>query len=516
VGGREARAALVIDMTVAQVAQAIGATVEGDGDLSARVLDVVTDSRAVRPGSLFLAIPGARVDGHDYVATAAAAGAVAAVTQRGLPGVGATLVVEDPVAALGRLARHVVDGARGGALQVLGITGSQGKTSTKDLLAQILERADATVAALGNLNNELGVPLTAVRVSEATRYLVVEMGARGIGHVAYLCQLTPPDVGVVLNVGHAHVGEFGGQAAIAVAKGELVEALGPAGRAVLNADDPLVWAMRERTQASVTAFSVRGRPDAAAAVWATEIHSDELSRCRFRLHVGGDGGDGQVEDQAEVRLQLVGEHHVANAVAAAAAALAVGVDLDRVAAALSGARLRSGSRMEVHERADDVVVVNDAYNANPDSMRAAVGTLAVIGRARRVRWPQSRTWAVLGDMLELGEGAVGDHEALGALVAEQGIDRLVAVGDFAEALARGALAAGMTHDQVLTRADKSGVADLVRGRLSVGDAILVKASRGLALDTVAEEIWTSPVPAEPSRSAAARASDRAAEMGDPA
>jgi UDP-N-acetylmuramoyl-tripeptide--D-alanyl-D-alanine ligase len=146
--------------------------------------------------------------------------------------------------------------------------------------------------------------------------------------------------------------------------------------------------------------------------------------------------------------------------------------------------------MEVHERADDVVVVNDAYNANPDSMRAAVGTLAVIGRARRVRWPQSRTWAVLGDMLELGEGTVGDHEALGALVAEQGIDRLVAVGDFAEALARGALAAGMTHDQVLTRADKSGVADLVRGRLSVGDAILVKASRGLALDTVAEALTT--------------------------
>ena len=240
----------MIALPVAEVAAMLGADLAGPGDPAARVTSVTADSRNIAPGALFVALPGARTDGHDFVATAYAAGAAAALTQRPIPDA-LCLVVADPLVALGRLARHLVDRASPGGLRVVGITGSQGKTSTKDLLSQVLETVGPTVAPAGNLNNELGVPLTVTRIDEQTRYLVAEMGARGIGHIAYLCDIAPPTVGVVLNVGHAHVGEFGGQAAIAQAKGELVEALPADGVAVLNAADPLVWAMRERTAASV-------------------------------------------------------------------------------------------------------------------------------------------------------------------------------------------------------------------------------------------------------------------------
>ena len=206
-------------------------------------------------------------------------------------------MVADPLVALGRLARHLVDRATAGGLRVVGITGSQGKTSTKDLLSQVLETAGPTVAPAGNLNNELGVPLTVGRIDEQTRYLVAEMGARGIGHIAYLCDIAPPTVGVVLNVGHAHVGEFGGQAAIAQAKGELVEALPADGVAVLNAADPLVWAMRSAPTASVLAFSAEGRLD-GPAVWASDLRSEPSGRYTFRLHAVGlpsPAADGETE-----------------------------------------------------------------------------------------------------------------------------------------------------------------------------------------------------------------------------
>ena len=483
----------MISTSVAAAAGALGATVHGSGDTSAAVTSVVVDSRAVAPGALFVALVGERVDGHDYLPTAFGQGAVAAVTSRAVPEAGGLdLVVDDAVTALGRLARDVVDRAVAGGLRVVAITGSQGKTSTKDLLAQVLEQDGPTVAPYGNLNNEIGVPLTASRVVEETRFLVVEMGARGIGHIAYLCRVAPPQVSVVLNVGSAHVGEFGGQPAIAQAKGEIVEALDTDGLAVLNADDPLVWPMRDRTTAPVLAFSVLGEPDSARAMWVTGITSDELGRCRFRLNAKEPG---QPHAQADVQLRLTGRHHVVNAVAAAAAATALGVELRAVAAALSSAELRSSSRMEIHERTDDVVVINDAYNANPDSARAAVETLAELGRIRRGRQPAALTWAVLGDMLELGDVADHEHAALGRHVAQQGIDRLVVVGDFAPAMAAAATAAGLAPEHVLVVDDKSAIAQALLADLRPGDTVLVKASRGLTLDTVAEEIWTaSPLP----------------------
>lgn len=501
-------------MSVAEVAAVLGTTVTGEGDPDARVLDVVVDSRTVGPGTLFVAIVGERFDGHDFLPVVFAAGAVAAVTSR-VPAMrsGLYLVVEDPVAALGRLSRYVVDTASARGLRVVGLTGSQGKTSTKDLLAQVLEPVGPTVAPYGNLNNELGVPLTATRVEADTRFLVVEMGARGLGHIAYLCHLTPPQLGLVLNVGHAHLGEFGSQQAIARAKGELVEALPPDGMAVLNADDPLVWAMRSRTAAPVTAFSTEGEPDWPRALWSSAVAADELGRCRFELH----SRDVESEARAEVELRLSGRHHVANAVAATAVAQALGLDLLQTATSLSGARLRSRSRMQLLERAD-VVVIDDAYNSNPDSARAAVDTLAEIGRARRRRRSVANTWAVLGDMLELGTTAEHEHRSLGRHVAAAGVDRLVAVGEYAVTLAEGAQAAGMAVDQVLAVRDKAEASEHVTHHVGPGDTILVKASRGLALDTVAEEIWVSlppdlPAPdaADTSRAAATRQTVRSEE-----
>ena len=245
------------------------------GDQAAVITALTADSRTVIPGALFVALRGERVDGHDYVATAAAAGAAASLTRRPVAGA-LCIVVADPLVALGRLSRYLVDRASADGLQVVGITGSVGKTSTKDLLAQVLEEMGPTIAPAGNLNNELGVPLTVGRIDPQTRFLVAEMGARGIGHIAYLCDIAPPRVGVVLNVGQAHVGEFGGQAAIAQAKGELVESLPVDGWAVLNIDDPLVWAMRRRTQAQVMPWSTLQSLD--TGVWASELVGDAYGR----------------------------------------------------------------------------------------------------------------------------------------------------------------------------------------------------------------------------------------------
>jgi len=464
----------VIAVTVDEIATVLGAQLSGPGDTTAVVTVLTADSRAVSTGALFVALRGEHADGHDFVAAAAAAGAAAALTRHPVDGA-LCLVVVDPLVALGRISRYLVDRASPGGLHVVGITGSVGKTSTKDLLAQVLERAGPTVAAVGNLNNELGVPLTVGLVDEQTRYLVAEMEARGIGHIAYLCDIAPPRVGVVLNVGQAHVGEFGGQAAIARAKGELVEALPPDGWAVLNIDDPLVWSMRRRTLAQLLPWStIQPLED---GVWASGLAGDAYGRYSFELHNGRDS-----QSESQVQLQLTGRHQVANAVAAAAAAVAVGLELDQVATALAAAGPRSRWRMELHDRSDGVTVINDAYNANPESMRAALTTLAELGRAGR------HTWAVLGDMLELGETAAEEHAAIGRFAAQSGVEHLVAIGEYATQITSVAVAAGLPSTRAVPAADKAAAVAVVTSDLGPGDVVLVKASRGLALDTVADEI----------------------------
>ncbi|GAB3859553.1 UDP-N-acetylmuramoyl-tripeptide--D-alanyl-D-alanine ligase [Nocardioides maradonensis] len=458
----------MIPMTLAAIAEAVGGVLHGPADL---VVDApaYVDSREAIAGGLFVAVVGERVDGHDYVADAHA---VLGSRPTDRP----TVVVDDPVVALGRLARHVVDDLAPG-LTVVALTGSQGKTGTKDYLASVLSTlagADAVVATAANHNNELGVPLTALGATRRTRFLVLEMGARGIGHIAYLCGIAPPRIAAVLNVGTAHIGEFGGKEAIARAKGEIVEALPADGTAVLNADDPLVAAMAARTPAPVLTFGAAGM-----LVWR-DLELDELGRPRFEL--GYDDGR-QGAHWTPVRLRQIGAHQVANATAAAAMAVSAGFGPDEVALALSQAVSASRWRMELSERSDGLVVINDSYNANPESMRAGLEALVAVGQ-RSGR----RTVAVLGEMRELGSAHEEGHRAVGRAAAELGIDVLVVVGEAAAPMA--ADLAGAPIEVVLTPG-RSEALTWLRQNAGPADVVLVKASRGAALEWIAEHLLAS-------------------------
>jgi len=468
----------VIELGLHEVAGIVGAPAPGGGG---RVTgDVVVDSRAVRPGDLFVALPGERVDGHDYAPAAATAGAAAVLAGRALPGVEVpVLVVADPLAALQALAREVF--ARDQP-RTFGITGSSGKTSTKDLLAHLL--GEGTLAPAGSFNNELGLPLTLTRRTASTPYAVLEYSARGIGHIAFLTGLARPHVAVELNVGTAHLGEFGTVEAIAQAKGELVEAVQPYGGdapvVVLNADDRAVATMRSR--APEGARVVLAGQDAGADVRAEQVRIDDAGRASFVLHAGG--------SSAPVQLGLVGEHHVANALCAAAAALEV-LDLATVAERLGTARPVSRWRMEVTERPDGVTVVNDAYNANPDSMRAALRTLAVMSAGKT-----RRTVAVLGPMAELGDGAREAHMDLGRFVVRLDIGQLVVVGPEAGGIHAGAVLEGSWGSESLHVDDLDAAVALLREQLEPGDVVLVKASRSAGLERVAQALLEV-APAQP-------------------
>jgi UDP-N-acetylmuramoyl-tripeptide--D-alanyl-D-alanine ligase len=443
----------------------------------------VIDSRQVTPGALFAALPGEHVDGHDYAVTAARAGATAVLVSRPLPGLadGAgrpvpAVVVPDVTLALGLLARAVL--GRLPAATVVGITGSSGKTSTKDLTAQVVERLGPTIAPEGSLNNEIGLPLTVLRADETTRYLVLEMSARGIGHIGYLTGIAPPKIGAVLNVGRAHAGEFGSIEAVAKAKGELVEPLPKAadgGVAVLNADDPNVAAMAARTGARVVTFSVEPasvESPSAADVTATDMSLDGLGRPSFWLNIRGTRG--------YVTLKLHGGHHVANALASAAIAAELGMDTPSIADALSAATARSKKRMELHERPDGVLVVNDAYNANPDSTRAAIEALAhLVSNGRR-------GFAVLGYMAELGDIATQSHAEAGELAARAGAAVIVAVGAGAAPVLDGARATEGWQGEAIAAADQKAAVAALRTRLRPGDVVLVKASNAAGLWEVAD------------------------------
>lgn len=468
----------MIPLTLAEIETATGGHLAGGADPTAlATAPVAFDSRRVEPGGLFLALPGAQVDGHDYATIAIAAGAVAVVATRELDV--PCVVVDDGLSALGDLARAVLE--RLPDLTVIGVTGSSGKTSTKDLLAAVLGRLGPTIAPPGSFNNELGHPYTVLLADASTRYLVLEKSARGIGHIAYLTSIARPRIGVVLNVGSAHLGEFGSLANIATAKAELVQAL-PAGAdggvAVLNADDPVVAGMAGSTRARVVTVGV----SAAADIRAEHVVLDGLGRASFDL-VAGDA-------RAPVSLLVSGEHQVGNALAAAAVALECGMSPDAAARALSTAAAASRWRMEITERADGVVVVNDAYNANPESMRAALKTLVEMttirarGTDSRAGIP-GRSWAVLGEMGELGAQSATEHDALGRLAVRLNVDRLVAVGNDARAIAQGALLEGSYNGESAWVPDYAAAVDLVEAQARPGDVVLVKASRAAGLERVA-------------------------------
>ncbi|MGJ9423209.1 UDP-N-acetylmuramoyl-tripeptide--D-alanyl-D-alanine ligase [Aeromicrobium sp. CF3.5] len=444
----------MIEMNLADIAAVVGGDLSGTpGDEV--VTSVVIDSRGAGPGVLFAALAGEHVDGHDFAATARELGAAATLGSRSVEG--PCIVVADVTAALGLLARHQLQHS---AADVVAITGSQGKTSVKDLLAHVLTGAGPTVAPVGSFNNELGVPLTVLRLDAETRFVVVEMGARGIGHIEVLCRIAPPTVGVVLNVGTAHVGEFGSTDAIAVAKGELVEALSVTGTAVLNADDPRVAAMAQRTAAEVTTFGVGG--DVALGPVALDASGEP----DFTLTHGA--------RSEPVHIPQVGAHHAINAAAAAAAALALGLDLGDVVRSLSSVAATSPMRMARTTRDDGLLVINDAYNANPESMAAALRAVAGLDRRRHL--------AVLGEMLELGAISTRAHEDIGRLARDLGYDRILVVGQGAAAIADGA------GDIATVVADVDVAVDTLSAWLTPDDVVVVKASRGCRLERVVDAL----------------------------
>jgi UDP-N-acetylmuramoyl-tripeptide--D-alanyl-D-alanine ligase len=468
----------MIPLTLAEIAAATSGAISGSGAANVTVTGpVVIDSRQAVPGALFAALPGEHADGHDYAAAAALGGAVAILAARPLPEAGApVIVVSDVTLALGLLARAVLGRLPGAT--VVGITGSSGKTSTKDLTAQVVERLGPTVAPEGSLNNEIGLPLTVLRADETTRYLILEMSARGIGHIAYLTGIAPPRIGVVLNVGRAHAGEFGSIDAVAKAKGELVEPL-PAGSAggvaVLNADDLNVAAMAARTKARVVTTSVdpaNTKSHGDADVRAAGLTLDDLGRASFTLHTRA--------GTAPVTLTLHGGHHVANALAAAAVAAELGMEVPAIADALTAATARSKKRMEMHERPDGVLVVNDAYNANPDSTRAAIEALAHLTSNGR------RGFAVLGYMAELGDIATQSHEDAGRLAAWAGAAVIVAVGAGAAPVLDGARAEEGWQGEAIAVPDPKAAVEALQNRLRPGDVVLVKASKAVGLSEVAD------------------------------
>ncbi len=448
----------MIPLDLADVADVVGGELLDPAD-AARVVDAVTiDSRTVRPGSLFVALPGEHVDGHDFVAAAGAAGAAGFLCRGGTPaGVRGGIAVDDPADALLGLGGWVRD--RVDPL-VVAVTGSVGKTTTTDLLRATLGAELRVVANVGSYNNELGVPLTCCELVASTQVLVAEVGARGAGHIRDLAAVLRPDVAVVTAVGAAHLEMFADVEGVARAKRELVEALGAAGVAGLNADDPRVAAMAAAAPGRVVTL---GR-DPGADVHATDVALDDLARPRFRVR------------GVPVGLPLPGAHNIGNALAALAVAEVCGVDPASAAAAL-GAAAVSHWRMELVTTATGTTILNDAYNANPVSTEAALRTLAAMDVA-------GRRWAVLGAMAELGAGSDRAHDDIGRLCARLGVDGLLTVGPQARAVSDAARDEGLAGD-VVAVADADAAITALRERVRAGDAVLVKASRSAGLERVA-------------------------------
>ncbi|MGK2880998.1 MAG: UDP-N-acetylmuramoyl-tripeptide--D-alanyl-D-alanine ligase [Mycobacterium sp.] len=496
----------MIDLTIAEIADIVGGRLV---DISAEEAaathvtgSVEFDSRKVSGGGLFLALPGARVDGHDHAAAAVAAGAVAVLAARpvGVPaivvtptggvGSGASVLEHDTdgsgaavLTALGRLAAAVSAELAAGGLRIIGVTGSSGKTSTKDLLAAVLQPLGAVVAPPGSFNNELGHPWTVLRADRDTVFLILEMSARRRGNIAELAAIARPAIAVVLNVGTAHLGEFGSRQAIADTKSELPQSVPASGAVVLNVDDSAVAAMATVTEARVVRVSRQHRDSHDVDVWAESVQLDELARARFALHSGG--------RSVPVHLAVHGDHQVSNALCAAAVALECGATLEQVAEALAGAAPVSRHRMQVATRADGVTIVNDAYNANPDSMRAGLKALAWMAHAES---GGRRSWAVLGEMAELGEDTIAEHDRIGRLAVRLDVSRLVVVGNGRpmRAMHQGAVMEGSWGSEATVVADAAEALALLGSEVRPGDVVLVKASNSAGLGALADELLAEP------------------------
>lgn len=443
-----------------------------------------TDSREVSSGTLFLAKPGESTDGHLFVPTAFESGATLALTERQITQANGSsypqVVVDDVVLAMGRIAKYCLEKMRAnGELTVIGITGSAGKTTTKDLLAAIFATAGSTVAPQGSYNGEVGVPLTIFQADENTRYLVSEMGADRVGNIEYLANIVQPDHGVILKVGTAHAGEFGGVDNIEKTKGEL--ATGSTVSLALNDDDYRVRRMISRASVPTVYFGVgKGNYDGGdqPRIYAENLRTGETGCPEFTL-VFPNG------DRFEIFSRLIGEHHVYNLLAAATAAFQAGISPQIIAEKLNSSGAVSRWRMQRTDRVDGITVINDAYNANPESMAAALRSLAHLSRASG-----RRSWAVLGAMLELGDVSVEEHDRLGRLAVRMNISKLVAVGETAKPIYNAAHLEGSWGNEATWVKNTEEALSLLKQELEPGDIVLFKSSNGAGLGMLGETVST--------------------------
>jgi UDP-N-acetylmuramoyl-tripeptide--D-alanyl-D-alanine ligase len=452
------------DFPLSAVLEATGARLAGEPPPEV-FRGVATDTRALAPGALFVALKGERFDGHDFVAEAFRRGAAGALVSKEVAAPGPQLIVSDTLAALGGLA---ASHRRSLPVQVIAVTGSIGKTTVKEMVAAILSRGWATARTPGNYNNEIGVPLALLDLTPAHKAAVVELAMRGRGQIAYLANMAQPQIGLITNVGVSHLELLGTREAIAEAKAELLAALPRDGAAVLNADDDFFDFLRERSSCRVLSF---GR-SADADVRVERVELTAQGRVRFELR----GWWGE----EEVSLAAAGRHHALNAAAAAAAAMAAGAEEEWIAeglASFEGAEMRS----QVAQAPGGFTVIDDSYNAAPDSMRVALELLADL--------PGNQKWAVLGDMKELGPMAAEWHREIGEIAASLRLGGLIAVGDLGHHVAEGAKP-GMGPGEVIEAADNAEAAALVRQRVSRGDVVLVKGSRAMKMDEIVRSLLT--------------------------
>jgi len=465
----------MIALTLAEVASAAGGTLRTEGtDANAETVvsgAVTTDSREIGPGDVFVAKRGEFDDGHRFAPAAVEQGAALLIVEHALDLAVPQIVVDDSVEALGALATEVVRRVRDlGRLRIVGVTGSNGKTTTKNLLRAVLERVGPTVAARASYNNEVGAPVTMLELTEQTEFLVAEMGASGVGEIARLVKMARPDVGIVLKVGLAHAGEFGGIEQTVRAKSEMVTDLLGTDVAVLNADDPRVVPMAGLTAARVVWFGLGDDAD----VRATDLHVHARGT-DFTVTVPGG-------ESARVHFGVLGEHHVMNALAAVAASLQLGVGLADIVTALESVTLAERWRMQLMGGRDDVTVINDAYNASPDSMAAALKTLA------QVKAPGTRTIAVLGEMSELGEFSGEEHDRIGLLAVRLGISQLVVVGQGARRLHISAINEGSWDGESAYVETADEAFELVTASVQPGDTVLVKSSNSAGLRLLGDRL----------------------------
>jgi UDP-N-acetylmuramoyl-tripeptide--D-alanyl-D-alanine ligase len=461
----------MIALSLQEIAEVISADLVGDGSITVTG-SVETDSRLVTQGSLFVAKPGEVTDGHLFVPGAIEKGAVAAIVERSIAQDIPQLIVKDSVVALGRLAKYVVAKVKAlGELKVIGITGSNGKTTTKNMLREVLSTEGETVAPEESFNNEVGAPYSMLRISEDTKFLVVELGAGGLGSIRYLAQMCEPDIGIELKVGLAHAGEFGGIDVTESIKAELVEELSAEGIALLNIDDERVKRMSEKTTAKISSFGLSDDANYRAVDLGVSIKGTSFT------FITPDG------KSSKVQLQILGEHHVYNALAALATAELLGVERSKAIAALEQMKLAEKWRMELNVSSAGLTVINDAYNSSPDSMRAALQTLAQLGRQTG-----KKTVAVMGEMAELGEFSAHEHDAIGRIAVRLNLGQVVVVGKAAKLIHMGASQEGSWDGESEYFDEISDALGYLRGMLTGDEIVLVKSSKSANLRYLGDDL----------------------------